>query len=153
MNGRNQHQINDEVLLDTDTNELVFNANQEHSRIRIEPIMAKLLLAIVAREGQPITREELIEEIWDGNENVGNKALTKNIYKIRKVFETTETTNPIETLPKKGYRLYLQKKEIAMKKNYSRVALMVTSSLIILFMVIKLFIPGIFHMLTHRLGH
>ena len=64
----------------------------------------KVLILLVNNIHSVVSRDQLIEEIWD-NEFVGDDALTQAISKLRKVLES-ETKNPqiIETIPKTGYR-------------------------------------------------
>ena len=58
------HKVNDNVLLNTSTNELEFvNDQRPHEVIRMEPLTANLLLAISEKKGELISRQELIERI------------------------------------------------------------------------------------------
>ncbi len=144
-------EIGDNVALDTFSSELIINNEEGSKRVRIEPIMAQLIAIMVVNAGALVTRQELIKEVWNGNEGVGSKALTKNIYKIRKVFEAHGLDNPIETLPKKGYRFNLLKKRFIANrpKKHWLIAAAVIGALLILNMAV----PGLIHEMAQRLGH
>ena len=53
-----------------------------------------------------ISREKLIERVWDGNFPVGDKALSTAIWNLRKCF--SDSNVQIDTLPKHGYRLRIE---------------------------------------------
>lgn len=52
-----------------------------------------------------VTREQLIEAVWDGNVYVGEKALTNAIWQLRQLFTQCGQPDLIMTVRKKGYRL------------------------------------------------
>lgn len=140
------------VSLDTHSNELIFEREGYFNIVRIEPMMTKLLNVLLNARGETITREQLIIEVWEGNEGVGNKALTKNIYKLRKVLETNGFCGLIETLPKRGYRLNRIRTKIPESKRSIK-PWMIAAALIVGTIVMKVMIPGIFHFLSHRMMH
>ncbi|KTF12175.1 winged helix-turn-helix domain-containing protein [Pseudoalteromonas sp. H105] len=72
----------------------------------LQPKFIELLSVLASHYPQAITREELIDQVWDGNYFVGEKALTNAIWHLRKSFKELDPNNTyIETLRKKGYRL------------------------------------------------
>lgn len=74
--------------------------------IVLQPKFIELLSVLASRYPHAITREELIQEVWDGNYFVGEKALTNAIWHLRKSFKELDPNNTyIETLRKTGYRL------------------------------------------------
>ena len=74
----------------------------------LQPKFIELLCFLVSRYPEAITREELIENVWNGNSYVGEKALTNAIWHLRKAFkELDPDTIYIETLRKTGYRITL----------------------------------------------
>ncbi len=86
----------------------------------LQPKFIELLGCLVARYPEPITREELINLVWDGNHFVGEKALTNAIWHLRKAFkELDPNSSYIETLRKTGYRLVQSPEKIEQqpKKN------------------------------------
>lgn len=52
-----------------------------------------------------VTREQLIDAVWDGNVYVGEKALTNAIWQLRQLFSQCGQPDLIMTVRKKGYRL------------------------------------------------
>lgn len=72
----------------------------------LQPKFIELLCVLASRYPDAITREELIEKVWDGNYFVGEKALTNAIWHLRKSFKKLDSSKSyIETLRKTGYRL------------------------------------------------
>ncbi len=75
--------------------------NQEH---RLEPRLMRVLCILASREGELVTREQLINEIWNdygGAEDSLNQAISY----LRKTLQDTNK-EIIETIPKKGYILH-----------------------------------------------
>ncbi|WP_207856514.1 winged helix-turn-helix domain-containing protein [Acanthopleuribacter pedis] len=90
------------VVADFDTNRI----HGESGEIKVPPKPMALLFVLVARRGQPVSRAELIESIWEGNGYVGKRGVTDAIHRLRKVLDDrSETPRYIETIPKTGYRL------------------------------------------------
>jgi len=52
-----------------------------------------------------VTREQLIDAVWDGNGYVGEKALTNAIWQLRHQLQQLGAAELIGTIRKKGYRL------------------------------------------------
>ena len=72
----------------------------------LQPKFIELLGFLASRYPEAVTREELINSVWDGNHFVGEKALTNAIWHLRKAFKELDPDNDyIETLRKTGYRL------------------------------------------------
>ena len=72
----------------------------------IRPKVMQLLVELVENQGQTVTREELIERVWHGNEYVGDRGLTDAVWQLRKCLDSDTRHSPyIETIPKTGYRL------------------------------------------------
>ncbi len=72
----------------------------------LQPKFIELLNCLVNRHPDALTREELIEIVWEGNHFVGEKALTNAIWHLRKSFKELDPEQVyIETLRKTGYRL------------------------------------------------
>jgi len=62
-----------------------------------------VLQLLLQNLGLLVTRKQLIDEVWEGNYPVGDKALSTAIWNLRKLFADSEVF--IETIPKKGFRL------------------------------------------------
>ena len=72
---------------------------------RLEPKIIQLLAYLAARAGKPISREQLLEEVWPSTV-VSDESLTNAVNKIRKAFgDSRQKPQVIETIPKMGYRL------------------------------------------------
>ena len=88
-------------LVDPDLN-LVVRANH---RENIEPRLMKLLVLLAAHAGRLVSRDKILEEVWDGL-SVGDESLSQAVSKLRRILKD-DSDNPayIETIRKKGYRL------------------------------------------------
>lgn len=72
--------------------------------LALTPKAFELLVALVARHGRLVTKEELFQEVWAGS-FVEEGNLSQNIYTLRKVLgESAPEQTFIETVPKQGYR-------------------------------------------------
>ncbi|MFZ1909769.1 MAG: transcriptional regulator, partial [Burkholderiales bacterium] len=86
---------------DRSTNEL----GRAGETLRLEPKAMEVLMALAARAGQVVSREELLAAVWPGVV-VGDEALTQSIIKLRRALgDNPRTPSYIETISKRGYRL------------------------------------------------
>lgn len=66
----------------------------------------EVLFQMVTKQSRLVSRNELIEKVWDGNFYTGVKGVTHSVCKLRKTFsELGATQVNIMTLPKQGYSL------------------------------------------------
>lgn len=66
----------------------------------------EVLVLLASAGGRVVLREEIIEQVWDGNEFVAGKGITNTIWTLRQSLgDTAETPQYIETIAKRGYRL------------------------------------------------
>lgn len=71
----------------------------------VEPLVMRLLVQLVDREGQVLPRRELFDHLW-GKAQVGDDSLNRLVASLRKALEgTSNGTVLIETVPRVGYRL------------------------------------------------
>ena len=65
---------------------------------------ADVLIALLVRDGQLVTKDELLKEVWpDTFVEEGN--LARHIFLLRKTLgETPDGASYVETVPKRGYR-------------------------------------------------
>lgn len=71
----------------------------------VEPKILDVLRVLADRQGQVVTREELIDQVW-GVKVGGDERLTRSISLLRKaVGDRRGEHRHIETIPKRGYRL------------------------------------------------
>src|ERR1700694_1146138 len=88
--------------LDADTGEL----RKSGRTVRLRPQAAKVLLFLVSRAGQLLTREEIREKIW-GNQTFVDfeHGLNLCIREVRAALDDdADTPRYVETLPRRGYR-------------------------------------------------
>ena len=80
---------------------IVSSRGPEH----VEPRVMDVLMALVASSGRTVSREELINSVWNTN-FVSDEVLSRCISLLRKhLGDDTRKPRYIETIPKKGYRL------------------------------------------------
>ena len=93
-----------EWWVDRTTNEI----GRGDETVRLEPKVMEVLMALAARSGVVVTREELLSAVWPGVV-VGDEALTQSIIKLRKALgDNPRSPAFIETISKRGYRLIAQ---------------------------------------------
>jgi len=94
--------------LDTSRNRITV----EKKEIELPAKAIKVLFHLMSNAQKTVMREELIQVVWDGNEFVGEKALTHAIWQLRKALnEPMSEPIYIETIPKLGYRFLLPVKK------------------------------------------
>jgi TolB-like protein/DNA-binding winged helix-turn-helix (wHTH) protein len=73
--------------------------------VRLEPKAMEVLVYLIARAGEVVTRDDIEREVWHGA-LIGYDAVTNAVIKLRKAF-SDDTRQPayIATIPKRGYRL------------------------------------------------
>lgn len=72
--------------------------------IHPEPKVLEVLLALARRGGDLVTKDELIEEVWDGKA-FSDEPILRCISLLRGHFHDKKPFTIIETLPRRGYRL------------------------------------------------
>ena len=89
------------VEVDFARNVIVVNG----SEIRLEPKQALLLAVLIKNNGHVLTRDKLIETVWNGAAG-SDQSLTNTISQLRRNFsECSDDEFKVETIPKRGYRL------------------------------------------------
>ncbi len=75
----------------------------------VQPLRHKamaLLVLLAQHEGRTVSRDELVDRVWDGNRFVAPKAINTAVWTIRQALgDDPEAPRYLETIPKKGYRL------------------------------------------------
>jgi len=79
---------------------------KEKADFTLQPKFIEVLSYLALRAPKVVTRSELIDAIWEGNQYVGEKALTNAVWNLRKVIDD-DGTPKIETIRKTGYRLLI----------------------------------------------
>ncbi len=76
--------------------------------VAVEPLVMRLLLEFVDRQGQVLQRRELFDQLW-GNAQVGDDSLNRLVGSLRRALARTINGSVlIETVPRVGYRLIVQ---------------------------------------------
>ena len=90
---------------------LVFSpqaSEQDIVQVSLQPKFIDVLCYLAEHYPNVVTREALIDAIWDGNRYVGAKALTNAIWHLRKQLSPVAgDQDVIETVRKSGYRLLI----------------------------------------------
>lgn len=74
--------------------------------VRLQPRVMGVLVALAARAGEVVTRDELVREVWAGRV-VSDDAINRCIVELRRALRDNGTASVIETVPRVGYRLLL----------------------------------------------
>lgn len=73
--------------------------------IDLTPTETKLLSLLFGADGEVVTREAMIETLWEGDEFIDRNALAVNMNRLRKKVAPVGLNQLIETVKGKGYRL------------------------------------------------
>ncbi|WP_444997754.1 winged helix-turn-helix domain-containing protein [Aliikangiella sp. IMCC44359] len=88
--------------------EFAIQFGDEH-KISLQPKFIEVILYLANNYPRIISRNELIDNVWNGNYYVGEKSLTNAIWQIRKNLRCeSNDSEVIETIRKKGYRLLIK---------------------------------------------
>jgi|SRR5579863_4243081 len=84
-------------------------------KIRLQQQPFRVLALLLEHSGEVVTREELRQAIWPGDEFVDfDEGLNAAIYRLRNVLgDSSENPRFLETLPRRGYRFIASVEEIA----------------------------------------
>ena len=75
------------------------------TKSRLTPKAMEVLVCLAEHAGEPVSKEQLIEEVWPQT-FVGDDALKGVVAEIRRVFDDdAKQPRIIETIAKRGYRL------------------------------------------------
>ena len=79
----------------------------------LEPQVMDLLVFLSSHEGKVVSRDELIEAVWDGR-FISDATLTRTVADLRRTLgDDARKCKYIETIAKRGYRLVAQVSSIA----------------------------------------
>jgi DNA-binding winged helix-turn-helix (wHTH) protein len=88
----------------------------------IEPLVMRLLVKLVERQGDVLPRRELFDHLW-GNAQVGDDSLNRLVGSLRRALERTSNGAVlIETVPRVGYRLNAEPSDRSAGPRISRQA-------------------------------
>lgn len=77
-------------------------------KIQLQPKLIEVLGYLASQYPRVVPREEIIENVWAGNNYVGEKALTNTIWNLRNKLKQEDQSEIIETIRKSGYRLLVK---------------------------------------------
>ncbi len=84
----------------------------------IQPKFIEVLCYLAAEFPRIVPRQELIKEVWAGNDYVGEKALTNAIWHLRQHLKGADAEKEIiETIRKVGYRLLISPVQVDKSKE------------------------------------
>jgi DNA-binding winged helix-turn-helix (wHTH) protein/tetratricopeptide (TPR) repeat protein len=88
--------------------------------VQLDPRVMDVLVCLARARGEVVSRDCLMAEVW-GDVIVTDFALSRCIYQLRKQLPQVAQTEdpPIETLPKRGYRILWPVGEVDLKSNTS----------------------------------
>lgn len=112
----------------------------ENDKQNLQPKFIEVLNYLSQHYPRVVSREELINSVWLGNEYVGEKALTNAVWHLRQALKTEDSQEIIETIRKTGYRLCVKPQKINHEDDeasvsvpsYKKYWLMAAASLIVL---------------------
>ena len=82
----------------------------DQTKTSLQPKQIEVLCYLAEQYPKVISRNELIEQVWESNAYVGEKALTNTIWNLRKHLAESADGEAIETIRKVGYRLMIEPK-------------------------------------------
>src|SRR6185436_15907070 len=81
-----------------------FRVEREGRPVVLEPKAFDLLVLLISRQGQVVTKQEILERIW-ADTAVTDNALTRVVAQLRKAIgDDARDARFIETVPTRGYR-------------------------------------------------
>lgn len=76
--------------------------------IPLTPVLNRMLLLLIEKKGQLVTREEFLEKVWDNHGRIASSnTLTQYVSTLRKIFSDHLKKEGVVTLPRRGYMLSL----------------------------------------------
>lgn len=105
-----------DAIVDFDANRI----ERADRSIDLEPRVAEVLRYLIARPGELVTREKLLEDIWN-TDNISDEVVTRCINLIRRSFDDSpREPRVLQTLTKRGYRLIAEVEELDSDKPHVR---------------------------------
>ena len=106
---KSAYRIGKRLVVQATQNSIV---NSNGQKVKLQPKMMSVLTLLSANSKKVVSREEIINRIWSDSFS-GELALNQCISRLRKVFiDLGENNSVIKTIPKEGYVLTLDVKNI-----------------------------------------
>lgn len=96
-----QQQSYGEILIDFDKGRI----EKGEQRVELTANESKIMKILLKNKGNIVSRDDLIEELWDSDAFIDDNTLTVNITRIRGKLNQLGIENVIETKRGQGYRL------------------------------------------------
>lgn len=90
-----------DLVLNPATNRVRFRDGE----VELSPKEFSLLMTLARRAGEIVTRDELLEALWDDVDFVDDNTLTVNVARVRRRLQQLRSPAVIETKRGQGYRL------------------------------------------------
>jgi len=82
--------------------------SSQNQTVYLRQKLNEVFYYMVSNQSRLVSRNELIEKVWNGNFYTGVKAVTHTVCKLRKTLEELGANDVnIRTLPKQGYSLQI----------------------------------------------
>ena len=138
-------QLSAQITLIESTNEIRVKNNEGDKLVKTEPQLMEILLLLAEHKGELVDKQQFIEKIWQGNHLTGEPALTRNIFKLRELLKSLDIHESvvIETVPKKGYRLLVNEKQVPARSYKAKTPLLFAAAILVLIISgLFIFIPS-----------
>src|SRR5579864_8347266 len=91
---------------DIELDVLAFELRSRGTPLRLKPIAMEILLFLIERRGQLVTREQIVERIWGKNVFLDfDNSINSAVNSIRRVLrDDPERPRFVQTVARKGYR-------------------------------------------------
>lgn len=85
-------------------------------QVQLPARVFEVLQYLLQHQDRAVSRQELIQRVWAGNDAVGQKGLTNAIWQLRKAFERAGADQElILTIAKTGYELAVRPEEVSLE--------------------------------------
>ncbi|WP_420301032.1 winged helix-turn-helix domain-containing protein [Enterobacter sp. BNK-8] len=98
--------IEQEVVYSPDDGKISCQGDSEEESIILTPVLNRILLILVERHGELVTRDEFLTYVWDDFGKSGStNTLIQYVSTLRRIFEPKFDKEFIITIPRLGYML------------------------------------------------
>ncbi|WON76451.1 transcriptional regulator [Serratia sp. UGAL515B_01] len=109
--------FDDVLLYRSDDGVLLPVGENDDNVITLTPVLNRMLILLIEKKGQLVTREEFLEKVWDNHGRIASSnTLTQYISTLRKIFSDHLKKECVVTLPKRGYMLSADVNVVALSR-------------------------------------
>jgi DNA-binding response OmpR family regulator len=101
-----RHQLDSKHLLkvrDLTLNKETLMVTWRNKIIQLHPLQVHILEFLMLNPRRPISRTELLTNIWNGNAYIDDRTIDRNVKRIRDAFKHKAKNDPIQTVRHVGY--------------------------------------------------